>query len=497
MIRVCLIISGVALLFLLVSLPFCTEGQPLAQQWSPPIILPKLNDGDIYSVDIIPDGLGNLHAVWDQDIDSIIGPDEIYYSMWNGLSWSDPFNVSNTATKSALPRIACDNANHLQLVWGENLGSPLPRPIVVTDIFYSHFDGDTWSTPFSLFHIETDSSLVQSFNLDVDSADQVHLVWGYTPAIRYRSGSGASWSAIDTLWNGLQPNIFVNSTLHLIYVAASGPGKANDVFYAVSDAGVWSDSVLVYAGVGLSFYPQIGSDDFGRIHVFWSEDFDQDLWPDDILYTSSYEGSTWADTFNVTANGGTSFPPSVVIDTNDNVHIAWAQALQSSSFPDDIYYRWWDGASWSDIVNVSQSDSATGALAMVTDAANCLHLIWVDLATGETRIYHSRCSVTGVETADQPPSSASIEVYEIRPNPSLSTAELIFFLQQSSNIEIAVHNTAGSLVTLLFEGSMPQGIHTLSWDGRDNVGKEVPSGIYFFRLTAGNSVVARKMVVLK
>jgi flagellar hook assembly protein FlgD len=55
-----------------------------------------------------------------------------------------------------------------------------------------------------------------------------------------------------------------------------------------------------------------------------------------------------------------------------------------------------------------------------------------------------------------------------------------------------VYNIMGQRVTTLVDGHLQEGWHTVSWDGRNS-----PSGMYFYRMTAGAHVATRKMVLLK
>ncbi|MHB9027978.1 MAG: FlgD immunoglobulin-like domain containing protein [Candidatus Latescibacterota bacterium] len=55
----------------------------------------------------------------------------------------------------------------------------------------------------------------------------------------------------------------------------------------------------------------------------------------------------------------------------------------------------------------------------------------------------------------------------------------------------------GGKVRTLFSGPMSAGGHTVTWDGRDDSGKPVASGVYISRLVAGERIASGKMVLLK
>jgi hypothetical protein len=56
---------------------------------------------------------------------------------------------------------------------------------------------------------------------------------------------------------------------------------------------------------------------------------------------------------------------------------------------------------------------------------------------------------------------------------------------------------AGRRLIVLQDGLLPPGRHEILWDGRDAGGQPVASGVYFYRLIAGSSRMARTMALIK
>ena len=83
------------------------------------------------------------------------------------------------------------------------------------------------------------------------------------------------------------------------------------------------------------------------------------------------------------------------------------------------------------------------------------------------------------------------------PNPFNSDTVIRFELPQGEEVELAVYNTAGQPVATLVQGLREAGTYTLHWDGRDERGKELASGVYMYRLQAGEGVETRKLVLLR
>ena len=64
----------------------------------------------------------------------------------------------------------------------------------------------------------------------------------------------------------------------------------------------------------------------------------------------------------------------------------------------------------------------------------------------------------------------------------------------SGHVELAVYNVAGQLVKTLVDGDETAGWHAVTWDGRDDNGGSVASGVYFARMQADEFTGSTKMV---
>jgi hypothetical protein len=83
------------------------------------------------------------------------------------------------------------------------------------------------------------------------------------------------------------------------------------------------------------------------------------------------------------------------------------------------------------------------------------------------------------------------------PNPFNPQTTIAFSLKERGRVSLAIFNVAGERVRTLAEESLAAGPHTKVWDGRDNHGQPVSSGVYFYRLRAAGYEQTRKMVLLK
>ena len=86
------------------------------------------------------------------------------------------------------------------------------------------------------------------------------------------------------------------------------------------------------------------------------------------------------------------------------------------------------------------------------------------------------------------------------PNPfnaSTAISFLIPFRFAGEATRLSIYNLAGQLVRVLQFGTLQAGEHRLSWDGRDDYGREVASGVYIYRLDVGEWAVHRRMLLLR
>jgi hypothetical protein len=83
------------------------------------------------------------------------------------------------------------------------------------------------------------------------------------------------------------------------------------------------------------------------------------------------------------------------------------------------------------------------------------------------------------------------------PNPFNPTTDIEFALPKAGQVSLVVYNVLGQEVKSLVDGQMDAGNHTVTWDGTNSHGQSVSSGIYFYRLSAGEYNATKKMLMLK
>ncbi len=102
------------------------------------------------------------------------------------------------------------------------------------------------------------------------------------------------------------------------------------------------------------------------------------------------------------------------------------------------------------------------------------------------------------ETDDEAPSvSQAISLDQNFPNPFNPETTIGFSVPSDMNAELAVYNVRGQKIKTLFDGRAQKGNNSVTWNGTDESGKNVSSGVYFYRLNADSKVMTQKMVLMK
>jgi hypothetical protein len=116
-------------------------------------------------------------------------------------------------------------------------------------------------------------------------------------------------------------------------------------------------------------------------------------------------------------------------------------------------------------------------------------------------IYFAQLQVAkGTVTAVEPVTASIPATFDLRqnyPNPFNPSTAISYQLSGISQVTLKVYDMLGREVATLVDAIGTPGTHTAIWDGKNNRGETVASGIYLYQLQAGTSVMTRKMVLLK
>lgn len=104
-------------------------------------------------------------------------------------------------------------------------------------------------------------------------------------------------------------------------------------------------------------------------------------------------------------------------------------------------------------------------------------------------------SPTGVPMPDA--AEAPYKLAQNRPNPFNPATTIGFRIPDAADVELTIYDAGGHRVRRLLRGAQGAGDHEVTWDGRDDGGNRVGSGVYFYRLRSGGFDQTKRLVLLK
>lgn len=191
---------------------------------------------------------------------------------------------------------------------------------------------------------------------------------------------------------------------------------------------------------------------------------------------------------------------------SDKVVLTWTTQSEINNQGFEVYRSTQEGGAYALIVSYENNEALQGAGNSNTERS---YRYEDRLITGGETYWYQIADVdySGVRTFHGPVSAAAPEVVAERyflhpnyPNPFNPETNIRFEVPVnaiSSKVKLTVYNNLGMAVRTLINGSVEPGIHSLTWDGRNNYGELMASGVYFLRIEAGTFSQTRKMLLTR
>jgi len=261
--------------------------------------------------------------------------------------------------------------------------------------------------------------------------------------------------------------------------------------------------VTVCNMVGGQYDPQIASDDSNGAVLSW-RDTRSGAWGIYAQRLSPSGEALWTDQ-------GVALCLTVTNDIKDETYIAgnggggaviaWLQ--RKTTYDYDIYARVVDaagipqGLAGGTPLCTDISDQVCPGITTDGDGGGIVS--WYDTRGGsdtEGDIYAARIYASGSADVETPvPGAAALA--QNYPNPFNPNTTIRFDLAETGFVDLAVLSCDGRRIATLVHESGAAGQHVATWDGRDEAGRRMASGVYLCRLEAGGEVVTKRMILLK
>ncbi|NQV18147.1 MAG: T9SS type A sorting domain-containing protein [Armatimonadetes bacterium] len=143
---------------------------------------------------------------------------------------------------------------------------------------------------------------------------------------------------------------------------------------------------------------------------------------------------------------------------------------------------------------------------IVTNETNDVYIGWLDervfnynLEGGDhvPSVFAQKIHIEPTYSPDEILNAFKAKLHQNNPNPFNPETKIIFDLPEAGRVKLEIYNIKGQKVKTLLDCHMNQGRSELIWNGRDENDQSVSSGVYFYRLKAGNFEKSKKMVLLK
>jgi hypothetical protein len=140
----------------------------------------------------------------------------------------------------------------------------------------------------------------------------------------------------------------------------------------------------------------------------------------------------------------------------------------------------------------------TGRVALVNDlvlgSTYTFSAVAVGASTGQASYTPTMATDVGDEPGTLPTEFALAQNY---PNPFNPATVIAFDLPRSASVRLILFNALGQEVARLKDGHLPAGHHEVTWEAKDQFGRELASGVYFSRLEADGIFQTRKMLLVR
>jgi photosystem II stability/assembly factor-like uncharacterized protein len=258
-----------------------------------------------------------------------------------------------------------------------------------------------------------------------------------------------------------------------IWCSATNTAYDSSFVFRSGDAGVTWDSYKIPADV-IPNYPRsiaFSDDDNGLIAARGG-----------YLIKSTDGGATWSATNNPDTSASC-YPNSVVAIPNTDIIVAM----------DDIgvYYTTDLGATWGEINTPEETD--TDYIVSGTFLNTDMGYVFTDNGL----VLRFENQVTNIGHFFIAGNPTDFQLYQNYPNPFNPTTQIAFSMPHEAQVKLVIYDILGRKIRTLLDGQRGAGMQSLNWDGLNDAGKNVASGIYIYKLVTSDYTMQKRMQLIR
>jgi hypothetical protein len=173
------------------------------------------------------------------------------------------------------------------------------------------------------------------------------------------------------------------------------------------------------------------------------------------------------------------------------------QHVLASCFIDNTEYGFYAEPYTDGLGKISATDSWWGDISGPGGAAPGLGDAITDNILYDPWAIEHLCDpmTTGIEEKESV--QTAFKVHAPYPNPFNPVTTIRFELPDPNRVKLEIYSITGQLVKTMVNEAMPEGIHEFIWNGSNKDGMQVKSGMYFYRINAGNYNHSGKLILLR
>ena len=260
------------------------------------------------------------------------------------------------------------------------------------------------------------------------------------------------------------------------------------------------DGVAVSTNPAVQYSSVIASDDMGGAVIAWRDHRNGNI--DIYAQRISDLGSPmWTpDGVALCTAPGDQFLPAISPDAGHGAVVSWND-LRDGEY--DVYAQRVDASGivrWvADGIAVSALDSMETPPHSASDGAGGAIFGWSDDRSGTRQAYARRVNEDGHASTPvgDAPLALGLSIAPGYPNPFSSSTSFVVDLPIASAVQFDVFDVTGRRVRSAHAQHEAVGSRELTFDGRDDTGRLLPSGVYFYRVKAAGQTITRKMVIAR
>lgn len=440
-----------------------------AQNWQ--IQTVDTSPGAGHYTSIILDSLDQPHISY--QIESSPSILRLYYARWTGTTWE----IDSVDTE--------DRAGYYTSIELDNSGNPIisytTEPPAGHELRVALKTGPTWA----IETVDTASVKVRYSSLELDDLGDLHISYGGLGFLKYAQWTGSSWQINTLNTDGIYSTSIALDNLgnpHISYEVFSG---TENLMHAQLSGSTWTSEEVDTTGK-VGYHTSIAIDSPGNPHISYSH------FNGSVKY-AFWTGMAWAilTVDNIGGSGNTY--TSLVLDESGYPHISYGYSASTGGLAGVLKYARWTGSVW-DIETVDSLNNVGSSVSLALDSFGNPHISyhqgldpqWVGTLKYATKI------LTGVEEEMENPKIPREELLQNHPNPFHQSTKIQYSLPKSGAITLTIYDITGRLVDTLVDEKKEPGVYQIQWEGKD-----LASGIYFYRLQAGDLKSTKKMVLLR